>query len=740
MKRKTRHPTQSVADEARHANASALWTSLRDEPTKAATWHALARHYAEFDLPWQEEYASSWALSCDRRPNAQFGDMVSGAGWREPDGLRLLGQSRLSNTDVLADRFAAALETCPEDWLTCLFLTRLRETLGEPETARQLMERARGLEVIEGETLHWIGVWRLRSGDARGAVVALSPLIDTRPQRHGSMMFLGEALSRAGMAKAAEEAFSRASRSSNPEFLKTLSARVYAQNYWREAMAMLYKVLALNARDEGAWLALAKIQLDTYRLAECCESLRCAVALASGNRQATLLEADLHGRMGDARKHLEMLLDQYWKGEGTPSGLASSIAMAALYQDDMSAEVKADLHRRMCAPMAEAVSTRYDFSAAGRSASSRLRIGYVSGNLHRQHPASLLLLPLLARHDRDRFEIHIYYSGAMYDEYTQRARECADRWVEAATLTDPELHRTIVEGDVDVLIDLAGHTNNHRLGVFAMRAAPVQASFIGYPHSTGLPGMDWIIADDVAVPEAHAHLCSERVARLPDSVFCWAPMDDYPLPAPRPAAAPVVFGSFNKAMKISPRTVALWAEVLQAVPDSLLLLKAPSLDDRTVRDRFANFFSRRGVAHERILFRGPSGLREMMAEYGDIDIALDPTPYNGGMTTLQALWMGVPVVSLAGDSFAGRMGASFLTALGRQDWLALDEDGYVDVAIRLTRDCAGWRQKREALRARMAASPLADIECYTRNFENLLAGLACARPVSASACCRHRRW
>jgi predicted O-linked N-acetylglucosamine transferase (SPINDLY family) len=308
----------------------------------------------------------------------------------------------------------------------------------------------------------------------------------------------------------------------------------------------------------------------------------------------------------------------------------------------------------------------------------------------------------------------------MFDEYTRQAKACSDHWLEAAALDDAALQRVITGDAVDILIDLAGHTSSHRLGVFAMRAAPVQATFLGYPHSTGLSRIDWLIGDATVSPAEHAHLFSEGIAQLPGSVFCWAPVDHYPLPRARLADAPVVFGSFYNAMKLSPRTIALWARVLKAVPNSQLLLKAPSLRDAAVQARFTDLFAAQGIARERLILRGPSGLAEMMQEYGDIDIALDPTHYNGGTTTLQALWMGVPVVALTGGNFVGRMGASFMATLGRPDWVAADEEAYVAAAAALALDRARLRAQRAAFRAQMEASPLCDITRYVAHFEALL--------------------
>ena len=220
--------------------------------------------------------------------------------------------------------------------------------------------------------------------------------------------------------------------------------------------------------------------------------------------------------------------------------------------------------------------------AHARSPTERLRIGYVTGDLHRQHPVNIFMLPVLLRHDRARFEVHVYYTGTLFDEYTRQAQACAGHWCEAA---------------------------------------PVQATFLGYPHSTGLSRMDWLVGDATVSPAEHAHLFSEGIAQLPGSVFCWAPVDDYPLPAPRPADAPLVLGSFNNSMKLSPTTMALWSRVLRALPQSQLLLKAPSLRDAAVQARFTDLFAEHGIARERLLLRGPSGLAEMMQEYGDMDIA-----------------------------------------------------------------------------------------------------------------------
>ena len=703
-----------------HPSLSALWRQVAATPTQALPWRELARCYAKADLPWQAGYSARQALRLDAGLLGSL-QALNIPRWQDAAlGDALLGRPALDDADMLAQRFDAWLQQEPGDWLSALYLARLREMGGAAAAAAELIAQARALEPLAGESLHWLGVWRLNAGDAQGAVTALAGLLDIRPLRHGSMMFLGEALLRIGNAAAAEKAFARAGQSSNPDFLRTLAARVYRHNYWQEAIELLNKALAIRPDSVDGLLALARIESEVYRLADCRATLARLQAIAPYHAEARLVAAGLQGRIGDAAGHLLTLQTAYAAGGDPLSRLASSIAMTSLYNDSLAPAEVAELHRSLCAPIEAAVQTKTAFANSRFGQTGRLRIGLVTGDLHRQHPVNIFMLPVLQRLDAARVEVCVYHTGTMHDEYTRQAQACAARWVEAAALDDAALQQTIVADGVQVLIDLGGHTSTHRLGLFALRAAPVQATFLGYPHSTGLSAIDWLIGDAVVSPADHGHLFSEGIAQLPGSVFCWAPVDDYPLPAPRHPDAALVFGSFNNAMKLTPRTIALWARVLQAVPGSQLLLKAPSLADVEVQARFAGLFAAQGIAPERLRLCGPSGLAEMMQDYGEIDIALDPTPYNGGTTTLQALWMGVPVVALAGGNFVSRMGASFMATLGWPDWVAADEAGYVAAAVALAQTLATLRAGRPALRARMLASPLCDIDAYVANFEVLL--------------------
>jgi predicted O-linked N-acetylglucosamine transferase (SPINDLY family) len=260
------------------------------------------------------------------------------------------------------------------------------------------------------------------------------------------------------------------------------------------------------------------------------------------------------------------------------------------------------------------------------------------------------------------------------------------------------------------------------MSLFAQRAAPVQATFLGYPGSTGVPNIDWLVADAVVAPPGSEPLFSEQVLRLPGSVFCYAPEDHYPYPDYGQAHAErrLTFGSFNNVPKLTPRTLRLWAQVLQQVPDSRLLLKAPSFKDLGAVEVFTQRFAALGIPVERLEFRGPVGLSDMMAEYADVDIALDPMPYNGGTTSLQALWMGVPVVTLAGHNFVSRMGASFMSAAGMSDWVALSDEDYVRIAVAKARDRQALLVLKQGLRQHLQSCAAWNIDQYTRHFEGAL--------------------
>jgi protein O-GlcNAc transferase len=351
-----------------------------------------------------------------------------------------------------------------------------------------------------------------------------------------------------------------------------------------------------------------------------------------------------------------------------------------------------------------------------RDPERRLKIGYVSCDFQ-AHPVGWLLANVLPAHDKAKVEVFCYANDVVEDEVTTQLKACADHWRDITGMDDDEVAARVRWDHIDILVDLTGHTGKNRLLAFAREPAPVQASWIGYPGTTGMSAMDYLIMDAATAPTGAEDWCSEALVRLPHGRFCYAAPADAPAVAERPQG-PVVFGSFNHLAKLSPDVVRLWARVLAAVPGSRLVLKWRSASEASVQVWLRAAFAAEGIGADRLELRGGSSHADMLGEYGDIDIALDPFPYTGGITSAEALWMGVPVVTLPGDTIPSRQTFAFLTELGLTDLAASSEDDYVRIAAELAGDPARRAELRRTLRPRMAASPLTDGAQFTPGLED----------------------
>lgn len=354
-----------------------------------------------------------------------------------------------------------------------------------------------------------------------------------------------------------------------------------------------------------------------------------------------------------------------------------------------------------------------------------LRVGFLSPDF-REHPVARFIEPVLRGLSRDRFGIHIYDAGHEHDGVTASLKRIGGTWRDVASTTDAELASLVREDKIDVLIDLAGITGNTRVGVMAWRAAPVQMTYLGYPNTTGVPGVDYRIVDEITDPAGAEAFATERLLRLPGCFLCFAVAKKTPPPGSESGATQgthITFGSFNNPTKITDATLALWRRVLERVPGSRLALKGKGLTDAKCRVAFERRIAAAGLDLGRVEFlRYTPTHAEHLAAYARIDIALDTFPYGGTTTTCEALGMGVPVVTLAGNTHASRVGTSLLTAAGFPGWSAADEQEYARIAAHLASDRAGLAQLREELPSRLAASTLCDQERFVRNFEGALRG------------------
>jgi predicted O-linked N-acetylglucosamine transferase (SPINDLY family) len=358
--------------------------------------------------------------------------------------------------------------------------------------------------------------------------------------------------------------------------------------------------------------------------------------------------------------------------------------------------------------------------ANDRSPERRLRIGYVSSDF-RQHSVGYFIEPVLAHHDHARFEIFCYANNLQEDEVTRRLKPHADHWHRIVGLPDEQAADRLRADRIDILVDLNGHTGHNRLLVFARKPAPVQVTWLGYPNTTGLTAMDYRLTDAYADPPGTTeHLHSEKLVRLPECFSCYQPPHEAPAVAGLPAQERgyVTFGSFNNLAKISREVMTVWAQILRAVPGARLTLKNSGLDGSSAQQRVRQVFREAGVAPERLELLGhEQSPKAHLQRYHAIDIGLDPFPYNGATTTCEALWMGVPVITLAGRTHAGRVGVSQLSNLGLTELIARSPEEYVDIAVRWAADRERLSTLRQELRARLSASPLTDAPRFTGNLE-----------------------
>ncbi len=432
-------------------------------------------------------------------------------------------------------------------------------------------------------------------------------------------------------------------------------------------------------------------------------------------------EPELHFNLALVQRNLGMVdaaIASYRRALAlNPAHLAtrSQLLLTLNYTDAPPAEVFAE-HRRFGERIVQPVAAPVADAAWPR----RLRIGYVSPDFY-SHVTSSFTFSFLSGHDRSRFEIFCYHTGTVRDDVTARLRSLADHWSDCEGLRDAEIAERIRRDRIDILIDLAGHTADQRLGVFALRPAAVQATYLGYPNTTGVSAVDYRITDAIADPPGEAEaLHTERLARLPNVFLCYRPgPDPGPIePLPADVAGCVTFGCFNNFQKLSGRFFDAAARILAAAPGSRLLLKARPLGypgaARRVRERFAAA----GVDPARLVLRGWEPSPEAhLAAYREVDIALDSFPYNGTTTTCEAMWMGTPVVALRGNAHAGRVGATLLQAVGLKDLVGESLEQYVSIAVSLAADLPRLKALREGLRERMRASPLMDEPAFVRSLE-----------------------
>ncbi len=500
---------------------------------------------------------------------------------------------------------------------------------------------------------------------------------------------------------------------------------IQSQGRTQESIDMFRRALALGTKHPQARLSLTPAYINLANalctvgsLEEAVESQRKAIASKPG-------DSELHNTLGvflSYQGKINESIESHARAlQLRPDHAAahSNLLLILHYQPDIDAAAIFAEHCRWV-EMHVRPGPRQLRHANTSDPERRLRVGYVSMDF-RSHSVAFFIEPVLAQHDSAAFDITCYSTGGSEDFMTRRLQALASRWHNVAGMTDEQLCHLIETDGIDILVDLSGHTSSHRLRAFALKPSPVQVTYLGYPDTTGLPAMDYRLTDIWADPPGESDkLNTESLVRIPAGFLCYQPPADAPSVTPPPSQEKgyITFGSFNNLAKINPGVIALWARLLQAVPDARLILKYPWLSDEPTRELYYAQFAEHGIMQDRLeLLKKSPTTAEHLAVYARMDVALDTFPYNGTTTTCEALWMGVPVVTLAGNRHSGRVGASLLSQVGLSDCIASTTEDYIECAVGLAADKNRLMELRATLRHKMTASSLCDAVGFTRKIE-----------------------
>jgi predicted O-linked N-acetylglucosamine transferase (SPINDLY family) len=558
-----------------------------------------------------------------------------------------------------------------------------------------------------------------REGRLDAALASMRFLVQRQPSNLDAVQALALLLTQAGQQAQAVHQLSRAVALAPqvPAYRNNYANALMGAQRHAEAAEQCRKAVEIDPRYERAWLglAIALTQLgDVDGAIAACERGRAlrAVWPELARAHANALEA------ADRIEESIEVLAAAVASSPADAELRGRLLLALNYSPRAAAEVAAAhraYHASMAAPPAWAA--RANDSDPARP----LRIGVLSGDL-RTHSVGYFAEPWIASRPTDVTLIAFSTSPPnAADPMEARFRGHFSQWIEAAIMDDAALDRAIRDARIDILIELSGHTAGGRLTALSRKPAPLIVTAIGYPNSSGHPAVDLRLVDSTTDPSGSETLATERLLRLDPCFLCYRPPADASEPVLPAADAPITFGSFNLSTKVSQETARLWASVLRAVPGARLLVKSKSLGGDAARRHFLERLAASGIATDRVEIVGyTKGVAEHLALYGRVHVALDTTPYNGTTTTCEALWMGVPVVTLCGDRHASRVGASLLGAAGLGDLVARNTDEFAEIVVRLATDRPRLADLRCTLRARLRSSPLTDAESYSARFHALL--------------------
>lgn len=621
--------------------------------------------------------------------------------------------------------------------------------LGQYEEARTALEKAIALKPTFPTALANLGNALLHLGCVAQAIEMYDRAIGLKPDHV-------DALCNRGLAQLAVQQFDRAGQSFErtllfqPRHVEALVGKglvnIELKNY-AEAMAALEAALAIRPGSAKIMANRGRVNLELSRFEQAAADFDAAlslsprlevalqgkaqVSLAMGNTAQAILACTTLLEVNPRSAVAMALLSACFANQGEIASaielLDAALAIAPdasligrkIFFLDFLADANFAVQQAARKHWWDAVGSRLPqrtLSPRSLDPDRRIVIGYVSAEFW-YHSAAFALLPILRHHDRAKFEIVCYSCAPTQDEVTAKFRQLADVWVDAWQFSDDELADRIQADKVDILIDVSGHTTGNRLPVFARKPAPIQVSAFGHASGTGLQTMDYVLADPIFIPEQARHLLAEKVHDLPCLNTIDPILDVPPSELPMLRNGHVTFGVFNRINKISDDAIRVWSRVMREVTGSRIIIKHTLLDDPLVRERLVARFVAQGILEANITCVGSTSRHEHLAAFAQVDISLDPFPQNGGISTWESLYAGVPVVAKLGNASSSRAGASIVTAVGLEDWVADDDDGYAAIACKFAAQPAHLAKLRADLPTQLAASPAGNVAIYASKVE-----------------------
>ena len=595
---------------------------------------------------------------------------------------------------------------------------------GENELVIQHCHKTKNLKE-RGDICYLLGLAYMRTGKPNLAITQFEHVININPDIPQIYFELGVALIQIGELKKSCNIF-KTCLELEPNFpaaIEKLGFILTSLGQHKEAIEILQRFLSKDPNQPSLYNCLSYAYERLGDLAKAEASIRMAIKYSPNS-------PELHNNLGNilkAKGNSKEAIQSFRKAlKINPdfSGMHSNLLLCMNYVPSVRPEEIFQEHKKWASQFKQL--EHFPKSSVIKSSDKKIRIAYASPDF-RNHPVAHFFLPIIRSHNRSKFEIYCYAEVANPDIFSQEIAKLADSWVNTCGMTDYALAKKICDDNIDILVDLAGHTDNNRLGLFALKPAPVQVTYLGYPNTTGLNAIDYRISDDILDPKGNQQFYTEKLIRLPQGFSCFSPPKFYPDVANSPYLknGTITFGSFNNPAKFNTETFNVWSLILKAVPNSRLLFYR-NVFRQQEKENIIKQFIKNGIHQDRIIVLNkapnndnklPPGRRYLGVMSGEVDICLDTFPWSGHTTSCESLWMGVPVVTLYGDRPSSRLCASVLNQLELSFLVATNKDDYVKIATKLATQPELLSNLRSNLRQQMSSSILCNGKLFTPSLE-----------------------